>query len=749
MLKPGSDLNPRPPFEPAGGASLSTSRRYRWLRWCLLAVVCAIPLSTLCMVLVVHNDIPWGDDLLLLRDTRFDQGLAWSRLFRFHNEHQVVFTKLAVFADYVWFRGRNIFTGAVAVLLALFIPLACCAAFRFLRKEPLRGERLAWLAGVLVTVYFNANLLWTLTDPILSQHLFAAAFAVVAAFSFSYVALDEAGTRKLRWYSFGVFFAASGLAALSSAAGLLVLPAALVVTLLFFTDWSLLLRITRWKLVGVLLAGLLGIAVTYLLSYRRVAGAGPDAAVSMDWAGLVEFSVLFIGGPFWRASTWPVDYHPPRALVLATCLAFCGLLCWLLAKLLRSREKVTRFDLFQAFMIVLVSLTALTGAWSRQYLGTAEALNRKYPPTSLLAWLAVVSLVVGHYPDRFFGRSWLWPLRPLLISALGVALIVPSQLVEFHAWRSWLDRLEESAATVAAGVYDQLQLRPLIPPLQRLRQRTLYIDSTVLFDLAINVLRPQGVYFLGRMPATPYPLKSSFQRGPNLPQQDNPVLRLTFVNQRAGFSGYLASGLSPAAEGLAALRSALVVDAKGYVVGYGHLARVAEPRGWFAAFRNPQNSPFVTVCAVDGSQLRQIARIELPAGPPDTTRMTMLDEVLNHRDYSLDQFNEISTPLTKPPVRLPADATLMLRGWAVDRNARRPAAGVEIEINGKVYPCSYGGERADVAAYFQQPAYRYSGFVLDLPATTVGKGKHDLRVRVVSADGKTFRRSVVFQFEVE
>ena len=54
-----------------------------------------------------------------------------------------------------------------------------------------------------------------------------------------------------------------------------------------------------------------------------------------------------------------------------------------------------------------------------------------------------------------------------------------------------------------------------------------------------------------------------------------------------------------------------------------------------------------------------------------------------------------------------------------------------------------------MAAYFQQPAYRYSGFVLDLPATTVGKGKHDLRVRVVSADGKTFRRSVVFQFEVE
>jgi len=530
---------------------------------------------------------------------------------------------------------------------------------------------------------------------------------------------------------------------------LLILPTALIVTAVFFTDWELVRRITRWRLMGSLLLCFLGIAAVYFFSWRRSRGGATGVLSAVDWVGLAKFVVLFIGGSFWRESTWPLPYHPNRVLVALTCLTFCGLLCWLLVRLLRARERVTPLGLFQVFIIVFVLLTAFAGAWNRAHLGAAEGLNRKYPPTSLLAWLAAASLMIAYRPAGFFGRPRTRSLRPLLVSVLAVVLILPGQVIEFHVWRYWLDRLEETAAMVASGVYDELRLRHF------------YYDSSVPFSLATDVLRPQGAYFLRRMPAIPYPAGNLYEIHSTMRPSWGWVTHLDFVSQRAGFSGYLANGVLSESIAFPRLKSALVVDSNGYAVGYGHVSQVTaelrilprtaprQPRGWFAAFRNPQNSPHVTVYALDGRKLREIARIQLKPGEPAASEITVVDEILDHTDYGLDQFNEVLMPLIKPPVRVPYSGSLVLRGWAVDRHAQKPAGAVEVEINGKAYVCSYGADRADVAAYFNQPAYRHSGFALDLPAAQVGKGKHELHVRVISADRKTCRRSAVFRFEVE
>jgi|GEM_PF-6956731 len=701
-----------------------------------LLILWAFPLSTLCMVVALHHDIPWGDDISLLAAMRPEKGLSWQRLFQFHNEHQIVFTKLTVFADYATLRGRYVLTAAMAVLLAWWVPLVYCRSFRLLGGAHPACDRWAWTAGLLCAVYMNGNLLWALTTPILLQHLFVAAFATTAAYAFSLAApIDEApnGVNRRAW---ALFFALSGLAALAGANGLLILPAALLVAVAFFTDWKAVRRAAPWRLIAALAAVALAVGVVYYSAYRHSSGS-PSQGV--PWANLVKFAVFFTGGPFWRESTWPVESHPSPSLVLTTCAAFCGLLIWLVVDRLRQRETVSRFDLFQVFMIVFVILTAAAGAWSRVEFGAAEGLNKKYPATSLLAWLAAASLILGRRPKVFLGREGGGTARPILVSVAAAALILPAHVGEFHAWRHWRDQLQEAAAMTASGVYDEIRLKRL------------YFDPEVPFRLALEVWRPHGVYFIREWPAPPYNAASRFEIDRNGDLLTSRIVHVERASQRSNFTGWLVWGeLVGTRESLQG-RPLVFVDSSGSVAGYGYISEEMTQGAsahWFGAFRGTDGNG-VKVYVREGKRLRKMASVTPPPGASPTPALTLVDEVLDHRDYSLERFNEVVTPLAKPPVRVAAGGRLVLSGWAVDRYAQKPAAGVEVEIDGDVYPCVYGRKREDVAQYFQQPAYKNSGFLLDLAAAQVGPGWHELRVRVLSADGKTYRRSVPFRFEVK
>jgi hypothetical protein len=86
----------------------------------------------------------------------------------------------------------------------------------------------------------------------------------------------------------------------------------------------------------------------------------------------------------------------------------------------------------------------------------------------------------------------------------------------------------------------------------------------------------------------------------------------------------------------------------------------------------------------------------------------------------------------------PSSGWLLLEGWAVDAVARRPAGGVWVELDGRLYAASYGWERGDVAAYFEQPAYRRPGFKALLPAPPAGGGSLHLRLHVLAHDGESY-----------
>lgn len=709
--------------------------RQRALRLLPIAALWVIPLSTLCMAIALHHSIPWGDDISLLVTMQPEKGFSWQKLFQFHNEHQIVFTKLTVFADYAVLRGDYVLCAIVAVLLACWIPLVYCRSFRFLDENHPARRRWLWTAGVLTALYVNGELLWTLTTPILLQHLFVGAFATTAAYAFSMTAPSGTAADDMNRRAWLLFFASSGLAVLAGANGLLILPAGLLVALAFFTDWKAIRRAAPWMLVVTLAGASLVLGAVYYCAYKYT---GSPNGREIPWAGLMKFVIFFTGGPFWRESTWPVESHPNPALVFTTCIAFCGLLVWLVASRLRHRETVSRFDLFHVFMIIFVVLTAAAGAWNRADLSAAEGLNKKYPPTSLLAWLAAASLVIGRHPGALFGRRTESVARSLLTTAAAVGFILPGHVREFHVWRHWRDRLQEAAAMTASGVYDEVRLKRL------------YFDPEIPFRLALEVWRPRGVYFMKELPAPAYQATGVFEIQRSATTMSGSVSRVEPAKPRPDFTGWLIWGEFAADGKKLRGKPMVVVDSGGSVAGYGYVSEETgrdAPIPWFAAWRDVSGDE-AKVYVREGRKLWEAASVRLTSYKQDQAPV-LLDEILDHRDYSLERFNDVVEPLVKPPVQVDADGHLVLSGWAVDRYAQKPAGGVEVEIDGEVYACVYGWKREDVAQYFHQPAYKNSGFLLKLAAAKLGPGRHELRVRVLSADGKSYRRSAVFRFEVK
>src|SRR5262245_61653884 len=105
--------------------------------------------------------------------------------------------------------------------------------------------------------------------------------------------------------------------------------------------------------------------------------------------------------------------------------------------------------------------------------------------------------------------------------------------------------------------------------------------------------------------------------------------------------------------------------------------------------------------------------------------------------FALDNLNEhVISQETQPIVISQYQPHVVVRGWAVDVGVKDLAGGVYVDIDGKLYPAYYGGDRKDVADHFQVQAYRRSGFqrpVLDLNA-----GLHTLSIAVLTRDQKAY-----------
>jgi hypothetical protein len=87
---------------------------------------------------------------------------------------------------------------------------------------------------------------------------------------------------------------------------------------------------------------------------------------------------------------------------------------------------------------------------------------------------------------------------------------------------------------------------------------------------------------------------------------------------------------------------------------------------------------------------------------------------------------------------VPAQGELHIGGWAVDQEAKLPAGGVEVRIDGVAYAGEYGKSRPDVAASFGNPAYGNAGYIIKINSEQFTKSAHGVYFRVFSNDRKSY-----------
>jgi hypothetical protein len=92
---------------------------------------------------------------------------------------------------------------------------------------------------------------------------------------------------------------------------------------------------------------------------------------------------------------------------------------------------------------------------------------------------------------------------------------------------------------------------------------------------------------------------------------------------------------------------------------------------------------------------------------------------------------------------------LHVSGWAVEPDLRHLAGRVTVVLDQKTYPANYGLERPDVADFLKNRHLRTCGFSVVIPPDSIGKGAHEVAVRVVSSNGRTYSVGKRIKFKAE
>lgn len=595
--------------------------------WAAVACLMVVPGLAVVMAAGLIHDVPWGDQLTLFRDTGLAEGVTLESLVRFHNEHLIVPTRLAVAADYLLWHGANLLPAVVTLAFTLgIIAIELVMARRSL--PGLQPAALAFVAAVLAAVLLNGRLTWTLTFPILLQHASVNCFVVTSLAGFAIAVAGGPDRRRTGW---GLCLAGAAGAAVSSAAGVFTLPAAAAATLLVATV-SPAFRRRPWRgpLATLILLGA-AIIGGYGLAYLA-AGPADHVARATSLPEAIRFTLYFPGGVWFRDGGWPIIHHADPLLLHAIVLGFWAALGLAAADLWRRRESLGAFELFHVAVLAYVLGTAVAGGLFRGGISPLEALNKKYAPTALLAWASLASLGLRAAGPGLLGTGPAPALRRLGLAVLTTVAILPGDRTEYRAWTVWKRELRQAAAAYAAGGRDDALIRRFF--------------------------------------------------------EDPPE-------------------------------------------GRRLLASIAAAGGY---------------CFADLEQLAAGARSPAVVPAPAAGR---LDRLPDHTDYSVESINDQQLPLGRPPSRIPRTAVVTMAGWAVDREAGRPAAGVELVCGDRSFRVAYGLPRPDVADYFQQPAYADTGFLGLLPAGTLPPGEHSLQLRLLLADGEHYLETPVYRVIIE
>jgi hypothetical protein len=132
------------------------------------------------------------------------------------------------------------------------------------------------------------------------------------------------------------------------------------------------------------------------------------------------------------------------------------------------------------------------------------------------------------------------------------------------------------------------------------------------------------------------------------------------------------------------------------------------------------------------------------AGPQERSELPPLSELSPLNSSTLANVDRIERVRVKGPDKTvavpPGEVVVDVTGWAVDAEAEKPAGGVYVRMNGRLFPAFYGLKQGGVAQQFGVPAYSRSGFEAAVSVLGAGPGTHELDLFVLSHDRKSYYR---------
>ena len=452
----------------------------KWTPYIAIIMIAVIPVTAIWKATFLVVDVPWGDQLTLLRDAHVFEGFSLTSLFGFHNEHLIVPTKLIIVADY-WLTGGSNALPAVCAL-AFTIGVIGIQVLMLRRKHPeVIGVRLALSAGLLTAVLLNGRMTWTLTCPILLTHVSANFFVITALAA---CACAAAGGQSRQATKLAICLIAALVAACSSASGVFALPAA-GIGVITVVAASGRLSARAWRAPAMLaLIGGAAIIAAYSAAHAQFGTSHGVGAPSVSRA--VRFAIYFPGGAWFRDGTWPIVHHADPLLLHVVVLGFWALVGVTLVHLWHRRAAVGEFEMFHLATITFVVMTAAAGGMFRGGISEMEALNNKYVPTALLAWAALLSLALPTFLRTLADRPrWIGALTTSC-GALACALTLPGDFVEYRAWASHNLDLRCAADSYMNGSRNDHVMRRFFP------------DPDIARDLLSKVQQSKGYFFRDR-----------------------------------------------------------------------------------------------------------------------------------------------------------------------------------------------------------------------------------------------------------
>lgn len=381
----------------------------------------------------------WNGTLGFIVDIRAGQYEKW---WAQHNEHRIILSRSLFFLDYELLGGRSLLLIPMNVMIAIVSALMFFLFANRMSEANVPLRKTFMIASILIAGFLFS---WTqyenFTWGFQSQFFLAQLLPLISL----YFIAKSTETHSTINFCAALIFAIISAGAMAN--GIAILPIILVFLLVI---WQSLIRLTI-----VLLLAILVIAI-YFFDYSAVSHHGSiSKALSSDPLGLLYYTFIYIGSPFYHLIGELGGSRNVAALAGLFLVLFCIFMTY---QQLKSRERSPYIVALLCFLLY-IGATAFGTAGGRLIFGLDGATSSRYATPAIMGWAAFALAMIASFPrpSRYL-RNTIWCGAALIcILALGY------QSKAFASTKERLFSRELGVLALELGIRDEAMIGNFFP----------------------------------------------------------------------------------------------------------------------------------------------------------------------------------------------------------------------------------------------------------------------------------------------